>query len=152
MKTESDKEFKIRQVSEQNNPYDPECPNRHLWSEGFRNGNKFNPSPIDTDKLREEFNDFLGAMYIDKYCTPSNCDSVFNWFIANYKPQDKWISVQERLPKDGDEIIFRIPRETRKGVFIEVDDWKRENAFCDGSFHFIPSVTFWQPLPQPPTK
>ena len=31
----------IREVSEKNNPYAPECPNKHLWSEGFRSGYKY---------------------------------------------------------------------------------------------------------------
>ena len=26
----------VRKISEENNPYAKECPNRHLWSEGFR--------------------------------------------------------------------------------------------------------------------
>lgn len=31
----------LKKVSESKNPYAPECPNRHLWSEGFRSGVKF---------------------------------------------------------------------------------------------------------------
>jgi hypothetical protein len=36
---EVSKEYeKLVGLSEQNNPYAKECPNRHLWSEGFRSG------------------------------------------------------------------------------------------------------------------
>jgi len=38
---ETDKQKQIRQISEDKNPYAKECPNRHLWSEGFRNGYNF---------------------------------------------------------------------------------------------------------------
>lgn len=31
-------EIRIRIFSEKENPYAAECPNRHLWSEGFRAG------------------------------------------------------------------------------------------------------------------
>jgi hypothetical protein len=31
----------IREISEKNNPYASECPNKHLWSEGFRSGYKY---------------------------------------------------------------------------------------------------------------
>lgn len=31
-------EREIRKMSEDKNPYSPQCPNRHLWSEGFRIG------------------------------------------------------------------------------------------------------------------
>jgi len=38
MKEISKKEEKLIELSEQKNPYAKECPNRHLWSEGFRSG------------------------------------------------------------------------------------------------------------------
>jgi len=38
MKTVSKEEEKLIEISEQKNPYAKECPNRHLWSEGFRSG------------------------------------------------------------------------------------------------------------------
>ena len=38
---ETDKQKQIREISEQKNPYDKICPNRHLWSEGFRAGYNF---------------------------------------------------------------------------------------------------------------
>ena len=35
---ETYEEKKLRVISEKNNPYAEGCPNRHLWSEGFRYG------------------------------------------------------------------------------------------------------------------
>jgi len=38
---ETEKQKQIREISEKNNPYANECPNWHLWSEGFRSGYKY---------------------------------------------------------------------------------------------------------------
>ena len=39
MNTEQTKEeIQVREQSERLNPYAKECPNRHLWSEGYRKG------------------------------------------------------------------------------------------------------------------
>lgn len=38
MQEESKQEKEIREISENKNPYAQECPNRHLYSEGFRAG------------------------------------------------------------------------------------------------------------------
>jgi hypothetical protein len=35
---ETEEQQRIRAISEASNPYHPECPNRHLWPEGFRAG------------------------------------------------------------------------------------------------------------------
>ncbi len=48
---------------------------------------KLTSSPIDTDKLRKEFK----LEWSDPYYL-----NVFDWLIANYKPQDKWISVEAK--------------------------------------------------------
>lgn len=66
--------------------------------------------------------------------------------------QDKWISVEERLPDDNQRILFcnngaKWPRE---GVFLKEDEWKRKDMFCDGGFHLKASVYCWQPLPPAP--
>lgn len=37
---ETSLEKEIRKMSEDKNPYSAECPNRHLWSEGYRIGAK----------------------------------------------------------------------------------------------------------------
>lgn len=49
---ETKDEKKIREVSELSNPYAKTCPNRHLWSEGFRAGTKYNEGVIE--KLKED--------------------------------------------------------------------------------------------------
>ena len=51
MKTVSKEEEKLIELSEQKNPYAKECPNRHLWSEGFRSG--YHTASERTAKLEE---------------------------------------------------------------------------------------------------
>lgn len=43
-KEENQEQKNIRSISEEKNPYAETCPNRQLWSEGFRSGYSFNPS------------------------------------------------------------------------------------------------------------
>lgn len=38
MNEETSEDQLLREISENSNPYSSECPNRHLWSEGFRAG------------------------------------------------------------------------------------------------------------------
>lgn len=63
MKTESEHEKKIREISEQKNPYAKECPNRHLWSEGYRSGNyasQFNPQQeVVSDEMIQGSEDMI---------------------------------------------------------------------------------------------
>ena len=51
MKTVIKEEEKLIELSEQKNPYAKECPNRHLWSEGFRSG--YHTASERTAKLEE---------------------------------------------------------------------------------------------------
>ena len=52
-KEETKQEKRVREISEQANPYDKTCPNRHLWSEGFRTG-YIHAKNIVTNLLRED--------------------------------------------------------------------------------------------------
>jgi len=46
--TENEKQ--IRELAEQKNPYAKECPNRHLWSEGFIVGVNFTKDLVIINK------------------------------------------------------------------------------------------------------
>ena len=65
MKTVSKEEEKLIEISEQKNPYAKECPNRHLWSEGFRSG--YHTASERTAKLEElvktyeKYNEYLSS-------------------------------------------------------------------------------------------
>ena len=49
---ETEKQKQIREISERNNPYANECPNRHLWSEGFRSGYKYKVDEQESKQLK----------------------------------------------------------------------------------------------------
>ena len=59
MKTtpEESKELdRLIELSESKNPYVKECPNRHLWSEGFRSGFNYVSQPSDvSDSAIEKY-------------------------------------------------------------------------------------------------
>lgn len=37
----TEEELTVRDIAKEKNPYDKDCPNRHLWEEGFSNGYEF---------------------------------------------------------------------------------------------------------------
>jgi len=59
----------------------------------------------------------------------------------------EWISVEDRLPKNGDPVLYY------DGYFSflgHIDNGYRWHSFYDGDRHC--HVTHWMPLPEPPTK
>jgi hypothetical protein len=48
------KEEEITKISEQKNPYDKVCPDRHLWSEGFRSGFDYATQQLPSDEEIEK--------------------------------------------------------------------------------------------------
>ena len=61
----------------------------------------------------------------------------------------KWISVEERLPNDGEEVLVWVD-----GGILDVGIWsKRDKGWVDASsLQQAFGVTHWMPLPEPPTK
>ena len=60
----------------------------------------------------------------------------------------KWISVEDKLPKDGEEVLIYIRNKQivaeKCRVFGFVDAMDREALRLD-------MITHWMPLPEPPT-
>lgn len=59
----------------------------------------------------------------------------------------KWIDQNIQMPKHNDKILFIVKDEVRLGVFLQYDQWNRENIFCDGAFHFTDKVKGWMMCP-----
>ena len=59
---ETEKQKLIRTISERNNPYAKEYPNRHLWSEGFRAGNTYSSEQC---QKRDELIKLMYQMLVD---------------------------------------------------------------------------------------
>ena len=71
MKTTSEESKEIdrlMELSDSKNPYDKKCPNRHLWSEGFRNGLNYafqQPEKSVPLTAEEILNEELSDYYLD---------------------------------------------------------------------------------------
>lgn len=57
-----------------------------------------------------------------------------------------WISIKDRLPEDGVEVLVH---DTDCGVLIGWYD-KKDNIFVCEFINQLDAVTHWQPLPKPP--
>ena len=68
----------------------------------------------------------------------------------------QWISVKDRLPEDGDEVLFFVMDWVMKGKYCkQVPQW--EAYLSGGSAHYhknngIEHVTHWMPLPELPEE
>lgn len=97
--------------------------------------------PDDSTKLIEECIKFDNMVDLDIY------DIVLNG-IKNGTPIPKWIPVSERMPKDGQNVLFcDIEDDIMLGYHIK----GRPNTHFsqDGTFDDIKNVRAWMPLPEP---
>lgn len=65
--------------------------------------------------------------------------------------QPCWISVKERLPKDGQKVIAAF----RDGGGVIVDQARYSNGefdFADWAYVWDENITHWTPLPEPPKE
>lgn len=63
--------------------------------------------------------------------------------------EDKWISVDERLPEDDKDVLVFVPAEKKYSVwpgYLYNGAW----IWCDGH-RITQQVTHWRPLPAPPS-
>lgn len=71
-----------------------------------------------------------------------------DYLIANGVTVQEWISVKDRLPRDGRYLTVRYDQVTRSSfvdiLWFERGDWW--NRHYPGDY----DVTHWMPLPQPP--
>lgn len=69
----------------------------------------------------------------------------------NISHNDKWISVNERLPDDWDNYLVSLGKTTGELTYHPEHKWCwiEEDGYVTD---FNSSVTHWQPLPEPPTE
>lgn len=60
----------------------------------------------------------------------------------------KWISVKERLPEEGKEVLVYIPKYIQQYfiAFLSLKNSEWSNRYCAN----MEEITHWQPLPSPP--
>ena len=101
----------------------------------------------------------------DNVCEPSDCKycgvkgscgyyRTADRLIANGVTVQKWISVKDRLPEEG-EYVLCVLKGFNYGGKIQVCKFVPADKFKDKPYfeHFrngFPSVTHWMPMPEPP--
>lgn len=69
----------------------------------------------------------------------------------NGKKVPRWISVKERLPKDGQKVIAAF----RDGEGVIVDQARYSNGefdFANWAYVWHENITHWMPMPEPPKE
>lgn len=67
-----------------------------------------------------------------------------------------WISVKDRLPEDGEEVIAFSEQNVTAAIYDGPESyggecWTESKLFyCDVTFDHLEHVTHWMPLPDPP--
>ena len=75
------------------------------------------------------------------------CGVISDIPTADVQPVDRWISVDQRLPKDGEEaLVYAGNRGVMIGLYDSVLQVWLDYECCGLK------VTHWQPLPEPPKK
>ena len=75
------------------------------------------------------------------------CDVFADIPSADVQPANQWISIDERLPQDGEEaLVYAGNRGVMIGLYDSVLQVWLDYECCGLK------VTHWQPLPEPPKK
>ena len=68
----------------------------------------------------------------------------------DYAPTQQWISVKDRLPEDGVDVIVCT---NRNGRTVEFAYYRyQRKAWFRSCILLIPDVLYWMPLPEPPKE
>ena len=108
--------------------------------------------------IREKLVELLDNAIInsdDNYGFP-NTEQVADHLIANGVTVQEWVSVDDRLPEEG-EYVLCVLKGFNYGGKIQVCKFVPADKFKDKPYfeHFrngFPSVTHWMPLPEPPEE
>lgn len=85
-------------------------------------------------------------------------DLVKDAFLAGYKAAQQWISVKDRLPREGQDCIFYVDfvdkwdSGSERINFQEIGVFNGKDRFDHRSHTDLDRVTHWQPLPEPPKE
>lgn len=107
----------------------------------------------------EEFEDFLISGFVwNKTIEGSDfwwaviLNRDFDLFFEKYPKEDKWISVEDRLPEDEeDKLILLIGWDDMLFQRVALHNDSDKNWYGWDSTKYN-TVTHWQPLPEPPKK
>ena len=105
--------------------------------------------------VREKLIELLtNSQQLDVLDWATGWEEAANYLIAHGVTVQEWISVDDRLPEEG-EYVLCVLKGFNYGGKIQVCKFVPADKFKDKPYfeHFrngFPSVTHWMPLPQPP--
>ena len=87
-------------------------------------------------------------------CRTCNARNVADHLIANGVTVQEWISVDDRLPEEGECVLcmlkgFNYGGKIQACKFVPADKFK-DKPYFEHFRNGFPSVTHWMPLPEPP--
>ena len=91
--------------------------------------------------LERTFESFID----DPYCIPDEREFA-DHLIANGVMVQEWISVNEKLPKPGEDVLVVVF--DGYDTYTDTDCLMRDGKWCYETENH--KVTHWQPMPQPP--
>ena len=119
--------------------------------------------PVEPSKFKEELGYYDKHMDLFRHLTVTvpiiewdfSIDNLVSWRGIN-----EWISVDDRLPDDGQEVLIVWNGETRIAIVSIALDGRALFGFdfehVDGAewnamYRYSDTIKFWQPLPPPPS-
>ena len=101
--------------------------------------------------VREKLVELLDRFVYDDWY--SNVD-IAEKLIANGVTVQEWVSVDDRLPEEGEYVLcvlkgFNYGGKIQTCKFVPADKFK-DKPYFEHFRNGFPSVTHWMPLPEPP--
>ena len=97
------------------------------------------------EKLVELLERAFESFIDDPYCIPDEREFA-DHLIANGVTVQEWISVNEKLPKPGEDVLVVVF--DGYDTYTDTDCLMRDGKWCYETENH--KVTHWQPMPQPP--
>lgn len=131
---------------------------------------KLKPCPFcgySFPKLEEKSKTFYkGEQVYNTYVRCPACDTRGRRAILSHFPTNKkareyvmeawnrrssdWISVKDRLPEEGENILIFVNDLKSEPVQADVCYYDGDEAWLDSGYNFGSDVPYWMPLPKPP--
>ena len=110
--------------------------------------------PIDAIELQRRMCALCNQDYFDEPCEPSDC--VFIRAInemPTLTPPNEWVSVEDRLPEVGQEVLIYWQNTSQKAEHFELTHYDGDHWFLlDNTERPWIVVVAWMPLPAPPDR
>ena len=107
------------------------------------------PKQLAVEWLKEEYGDTSNWTYMGQ-------EMSLDAFYAGYQAAQQWISVKDRLPEEGVEVLFHSPEKEMNCCFVGYRATENEYVDPEGNGLIARQIekyyTHWMPLPAPPKE